>query len=1158
MDSSTYDDHPLVNGKRSAASLLSVPTIPSLPNPYGGDKVTLFQDGFALTSYDNEKLKPLISAFTDTSPAEKNAIAGIYDDRIVALDPYSFISILGHMHHDDNSIQNYGEFHHGYPYFYGLNRDYKKSYKDHVEYNEAGLQLLYNAIIYLAGGKKEEISSGVPSTPSTPAPTVIITPNPDIVTWTEYSTPYVRSWITTNGSISTSELNNEPSLSIINGKLMRKLFKGSPQNILQSYISTHNNINFLSFGDCEAEVIVDNPNVIIYQDGDNYYTYTETAGGIPFEAGTAYPSNWIRSDHWLSRKKLLGGTLDTDLLGKTRTEVTSTYADKEWKAVPTKGTRTVSVPGTPTYPTRSASWHISTMAPGAAQEVAWTATGVELGSGTTEVKKIVSGNATFTIKSKELEASRSTAYAWVYIPQSDKVLRQGSTGADVSFWQKALSDLGYYSATVDGDYGSKTYAAVKKFQSDHNEILEDGIIGPETGGRIADACALAQKFLPNHYQYVSSNNLLDSSSGTYGRRTNPFGLVYSTSSLQDYIQVDFATAVSIKRLTLKACPGPATGKSWKVTRVTAWAGATRVVDISPNQTMTPGVETGIPFASEVAGIDKLYVHIESSQYYMRDTSNAYYWGLVHLQAFGSGSTSETVTGDAARTGTVSLQPGQAQVITLPSTGFRWDDVSVTGDATVVILDPAYTDRWTITDTRSGGSVSSNGATDSTTLTGLDGVQTFSPLLPDGATGDQTATLVSTHDSSTVVEFYNGSGFVGSSTQVSNLQGAGYSVGVQVHESAPFGDTTTEEYYYDVYQWIDVIKTRTDFIDNVASTGHIKIEGTDPPPAYFAYKAYAVKQHDGRLNVNLYPPDKNLTPVDPWYPKVSFGEFTKAITLGSNSVGWMGKYPGTVIKAVYSIPHHAWSDAGVYTLKIENEVLNFAGPRTVKTKRSPLLFNSANDGITTLVLNKNGTPLTDVDITDVSKDGTITLAANILSSDIITGTYYVRVTTKDITGLNLNPYPGHTLVVDGRTYDTYQKIGLPVYVYLLPSFCRTELGVIPESIETNVLQYTTRTETFDTSSDYYNELAVLLGVVACTGYVHPEDVVLLDARSYGGGTESDVTESLFDIDYYDAKTYPEHGFVIIDIAKEDKSKADVIKEAIEKNIAAGTIYQIRWV
>ena len=65
-------------------------------------------------------------------------------------------------------------------------------------------------------------------------------------------------------------------------------------------------------------------------------------------------------------------------------------------------------------------------------------------------------------------------------PEAVQVLSQlGSRGSEVRNIQSRLKAWGYYTGAVDGIYGSKTVAAVKKFQQKHN-LRVDGIAGPAT------------------------------------------------------------------------------------------------------------------------------------------------------------------------------------------------------------------------------------------------------------------------------------------------------------------------------------------------------------------------------------------------------------------------------------------------------------------------------------------------------------------------------------------------------------------------------------------------------------------------------------------------------------------------------------------------------
>ncbi len=69
-------------------------------------------------------------------------------------------------------------------------------------------------------------------------------------------------------------------------------------------------------------------------------------------------------------------------------------------------------------------------------------------------------------------------------PEAVQALSQlGSRGQEVRNIQTRLKAWGYYTGSVDGIYGSKTVAAVKKFQKKHG-LRVDGIAGPATLGAI--------------------------------------------------------------------------------------------------------------------------------------------------------------------------------------------------------------------------------------------------------------------------------------------------------------------------------------------------------------------------------------------------------------------------------------------------------------------------------------------------------------------------------------------------------------------------------------------------------------------------------------------------------------------------------------------------
>lgn len=71
-----------------------------------------------------------------------------------------------------------------------------------------------------------------------------------------------------------------------------------------------------------------------------------------------------------------------------------------------------------------------------------------------------------------------------------RLLQIGCQGEEVKELQKKLKELGYYQASVDGYYGSKTKTAVINFQKDHG-LAADGIYGPLTAQALQKAMDIA-------------------------------------------------------------------------------------------------------------------------------------------------------------------------------------------------------------------------------------------------------------------------------------------------------------------------------------------------------------------------------------------------------------------------------------------------------------------------------------------------------------------------------------------------------------------------------------------------------------------------------------------------------------------------------------------
>ena len=93
-----------------------------------------------------------------------------------------------------------------------------------------------------------------------------------------------------------------------------------------------------------------------------------------------------------------------------------------------------------------------------------------------------------------------SAYKNADSDKDDGSLRKGATGSAVKDLQTKLKKLGFYNASIDGDYGDTTVAAVKAFQKKYN-LTADGVAGSET-----------LKKLDSAYKNADSNTCTDDDS----------------------------------------------------------------------------------------------------------------------------------------------------------------------------------------------------------------------------------------------------------------------------------------------------------------------------------------------------------------------------------------------------------------------------------------------------------------------------------------------------------------------------------------------------------------------------------------------------------------------------------------------------------------------
>ena len=110
---------------------------------------------------------------------------------------------------------------------------------------------------------------------------------------------------------------------------------------------------------------------------------------------------------------------------------------------------------------------------------------------------VIEGNSSDQVSRRTYSVSSASIYGYgiprwelvsngdvsaVFSNISDRILRMGVTGDDVKDLQQNLMKLGYDLGKwgADGDFGTDTYNAVKKFQAEHGLDPVDGEVGPDT------------------------------------------------------------------------------------------------------------------------------------------------------------------------------------------------------------------------------------------------------------------------------------------------------------------------------------------------------------------------------------------------------------------------------------------------------------------------------------------------------------------------------------------------------------------------------------------------------------------------------------------------------------------------------------------------------
>ena len=93
--------------------------------------------------------------------------------------------------------------------------------------------------------------------------------------------------------------------------------------------------------------------------------------------------------------------------------------------------------------------------------------------------RVANHPGTYYVKTRFLSPTDPTpSGAWVF-RYGSATLKRGSTGTYVKNLQRDLKKLGYYTGSIDGDFGPATEKAVKAFQKSRG-LTQDGKVGSQT------------------------------------------------------------------------------------------------------------------------------------------------------------------------------------------------------------------------------------------------------------------------------------------------------------------------------------------------------------------------------------------------------------------------------------------------------------------------------------------------------------------------------------------------------------------------------------------------------------------------------------------------------------------------------------------------------
>lgn len=168
-------------------------------------------------------------------------------------------------------------------------------------------------------------------------------------------------------------------------------------------------------------------------------------------------------------------------------------------------------------------------------------------------------------------------------------LKKGSTGSDVRELQTKLNSIGFNCGSVDGIFGTKTLAAVKKFQQKY-KLAVDGIVGKNTYKKLAE---VLKKASATSSKTTTTTETKTSSSSTSSSVTLTSGEAPTVA--KDELRIGIQTKPSTSSASSSKSSSSGTSAKKTDTKVTT------TVDTSKTNIYFPPVEGDVTWDTERSG-----------------------------------------------------------------------------------------------------------------------------------------------------------------------------------------------------------------------------------------------------------------------------------------------------------------------------------------------------------------------------------------------------------------------------------------------------------------------------------------------------------------------------------------------------------------------------